>query len=151
MEIIIRKQVIKIVVGYLCIGFYNLKGFENVGFIMCVVGCYGVNMVFYIGKCYECVIEFCIDIKQVYLELLLIGVDDLQQVIFFGCVLIVIEVYLDVKLFIEYWYLEWVFYIFGLEDGGLKKNVILWCKDIIYIFIYGCMNLVVMVNVVFYD
>lgn len=33
----------------LMIGFYNFKGFENVGSVMCVVGCYVVNVVYYIG------------------------------------------------------------------------------------------------------
>jgi tRNA(Leu) C34 or U34 (ribose-2'-O)-methylase TrmL len=51
----------------------------------------------------------------------------------------------------EYQHPERAFYIFGPEDGSLKKNVTAWCKDIIYIPTHGCMNLAATVNVVLYD
>ena len=43
------------------------------------------------------------------------------------------------------------FYIFGPEDGTLKKNVTNFCDDVIYIPTEGCMNLAATVNVVLYD
>ena len=130
METITRNQAVKDYTGYACIGLFNPKGPENVGSIMRAAGCYGVNTVFYTGKRYERAVEFRTDTKQVHLQLPLIGVDDLQQVIPFGCVPVAIEVH---------------------PDGSLNKKVTSWCKDIVYIPTHGCMNLAATVNVVLYD
>jgi len=151
METLTRKQAVKDYTGYACIGLYNPKGPENVGAIMRAAGCYGVNSVFYTGKRYERAAEFRTDTKQVHLQLPLIGVDDLQSVIPFGCTPVAIEIHPDAKPLTEYTHPERAFYIFGPEDGSLKKNVTSWCKDIIYIPTHGCMNLAATVNVVLYD
>jgi tRNA(Leu) C34 or U34 (ribose-2'-O)-methylase TrmL len=130
-ETITRKEAVRNSTGYACIGLYNPKGPENVGAIMRAAGCYGVNSVFYTGKRYEHAREFRTDTKQVHLQLPLIGVDDLQQVIPFGCVPVAIEIHPDAKPLTEYQHPERAFYIFGPEDGSLKKNVTEWCRDII--------------------
>lgn len=150
-ETITRKQAVQGYTGYSCIGLYNPKGPENVGSIMRAAGCYGVNTVFYTGKRYERAVEFRTDTKQVHLQLPLIGVEDLQQVIPFGCVPVAIEVHPDAKPLTEYQHPERAFYVFGPEDGSLRKNVTSWCKDIVYIPTHGCMNLAATVNVVLYD
>ena len=150
-ETITRKQAVQGYTGYSCIGLYNPKGPENVGAIMRAAGCYGVNTVFYTGTRYERASAFRTDTKQVHLQLPLIGVDDLQQVIPFGCVPVAIEVHPDARPLTEYQHPERAFYIFGPEDGGLKKNVTSWCRDIVYIPTHGCMNLAATVNVVLYD
>ena len=97
METITRKQAVKDYTGYACIGLYNPKGPENVGAIMRAAGCYGVNSVFYTGKRYERAAEFRTDTKQVHLQLPLIGIDDLQSVIPFGCTPVAIEIHPDAK------------------------------------------------------
>jgi hypothetical protein len=53
----------------------------------------------------------------------------------------------------EYRHPRRAFYIFGSEDGSLKKTQAIrsWCKDIVYIPTTGCMNLAATVNVVLYD
>lgn len=48
-------------------------------------------------------------------------------------------------------YFDNVFYILGLEDGSLDSCVFLWCDYVVYILMFFCMNLVVIVNVFFYD
>lgn len=151
MESITRKQAVQGYTGYACIGLYNPKGPENVGSIMRAAGCYGVNTVFYTGTRYERASAFRTDTKQVHLQLPLIGVDDLSQVIPFGCVPVAIEVHPDARPLTEYQHPERAFYIFGPEDGSLKKNVTSWCRDIVYIPTRGCMNLAATVNVVLYD
>ena len=151
METITKNQAIKDHTGYSCIGLYNPKGPENVGSIMRAAGCYGVNTVFYTGKRYERAVEFRTDTKKIHLQLPLIGVDDLQQVIPFGCTPVAIEVHPDARPLTEYQHPERAFYIFGPEDGSLKDNVTSWCKDIVYIPTHGCMNLAATVNVVLYD
>jgi tRNA(Leu) C34 or U34 (ribose-2'-O)-methylase TrmL len=151
METITKNQAIKGHTGYACIGLFNPKGPENVGSIMRAAGCYGVNSVFYTGKRYEKAMEFRTDTKKIHLQLPLIGVDDLQAVIPFGCTPVAIEVHPDAQPLTEYQHPERAFYIFGPEDGSLKSSVTSWCKDIVYIPTHGCMNLAATVNVVLYD
>lgn len=151
METITRNQAVKTYTGYSCVGLDNPKGPDNVGSVMRAAGCYGVNSVFYTGKRYERAKEFCTDTKQVHLQIPLIGVDDLQQVIPFGCIPVAIEIHPDAKPLTEYRHPERAFYIFGPEDGSLRKNVTSWCKEIIYVPTNGCMNLAATVNVVLYD
>ena len=122
-EAITRKQAVQGYTGYTCIGLYNPKGPENVGSIMRAAGCFGVNTVFYTGTRYERASAFRTDTKQVHLQLPLTG----------------------------YQHPERAFYIFGPEDGSLKKNVTSRCRDIVYIPTHGCMNLAATVNVVLYD
>jgi tRNA(Leu) C34 or U34 (ribose-2'-O)-methylase TrmL len=151
METITRNQAIRDARGFSCIGLYNPKGPENVGAVMRAAGCYGVNTVFYTGKRYQRAVEFRTDTKQIHLSIPLIGVEDLQQVIPFDCVPVAIEICADAKPLTEYRHPERAFYIFGPEDGSLKKDVTAWCRDIVYIPTEGCMNLAATVNVVLYD
>ena len=151
METITRKQAVQGYTGYACIGLDNPKGPENVGSIMRAAGCYGVNTVFYTGTRYKRASAFRTDTKQVHLQLPLIGVDDLSQVIPFGCVPVAIEVHPDARPLTEYQHPERAFYIFGPEDGSLDKKVLSWCEEVIYIPTNGCMNLAATVNVVLYD
>jgi len=151
MKTITRNEAVKAYTGYACIGLFNPKGPENVGSVMRAAGCYGVNTVFYTGKRYERAIEFRTDTKQVHLQVPLIGVDDLQGVIPFGCVPVAVEVHPDAVPLTEYEHPERAFYIFGPEDGSLKKSVTDWCRDIVVIPTHGCMNLAATVNVVLYD
>ena len=151
METLTRKQAVKDYTGYTCIGLDNPKGPENVGSILRAAGCYGVNSVFYTGKRYERAVEFRTDTKQVHLQLPLIGVDDLRQVIPFGCTPVAIEIHPEAKPLTEYRHPERAFYIFGPEDGTLDKGVRAWCGDVVFIPTTGCMNLAATVNVVLYD
>ena len=124
---------------------------ENVGSIMRAAGCYGVNTVFYTGKRYERAVEFRTDTKQVHLQLPLIGVEDLQQVIPFGCVPVAIEVHPDAKPLTEYQHPERAFYIFGPEDGTLDPARFKAVQEVIYVPTHGCMYLAASVNVILYD
>ena len=151
MKTITRNEAVKAYTGYACIGLDNPKGPENVGAVMRAAGCYGVNTVFYTGKRYEHAREFRTDTKQVHLQIPLIGVDDLQQVVPLGCVPVAIEIHADAVPLTTYRHPERAFYIFGPEDGSLKKSVTGWCKDIVYVPTQGCMNLAATVNVVLYD
>ena len=151
MKTITRNAAVKAYTGYACLGLDNPKGPDNVGAVMRAAGCYGVNTVFYTGKRYEHAREFRTDTKQVHLQIPLIGVDDLQQVVPLGCVPVAIEIHPDAVPLTTYRHPERAFYVFGPEDGSLKKNVIAWCKDMVYVPTHGCMNLAATVNVVLYD
>ena len=136
---------------YACIGLFNPKSPENVGAVMRAAGCYGVNSVFYTGKRYERARDFVTDTKRVYMDIPLIGVEDLQAIIPLGCTPVAVELVEGARPLPEYTHPDRAIYIFGPEDGSLDASVRAWCEDVIYIPTEGCMNLAATVNVVLYD
>jgi tRNA(Leu) C34 or U34 (ribose-2'-O)-methylase TrmL len=137
--------------NYACIGLHNPKSPVNVGSVMRAAGCSGVNSVFYTGKRYDIAKSFYTDTQRSYDTLPLIAVDDLETIIPLGCVPVAIEMTKDARPLPAYKHPPRAFYIFGPEDGSLRKNIIGYCSDTIYIPTTGCMNLAAAVNVVLYD
>jgi tRNA(Leu) C34 or U34 (ribose-2'-O)-methylase TrmL len=137
--------------GYACVGLVNPKTPENVGSVMRASGCYGVNSVFYTGTRYDLAKQFCTDTKDVHRNIPLIGVEDLKAIIPMGCVPVAVDLIEGAKSLPEYKHPERAFYIFGPEDGTLKKEITNFCRDVIYVPTNGCMNLAAAVNVILYD
>lgn len=137
--------------NYACIGLFNPKSPENVGSVLRAAGCYGVKSVFYTGKRYDYAQPFYTDTKKIHQTLPLIGVDELQDIIPLGCVPVAVELISGAKPLTTYKHPARAFYIFGPEDGTLKKEITDFCEDIVYIPTDGCMNLAATVNVVLYD
>ncbi|PCJ34294.1 MAG: 23S rRNA methyltransferase [Cellvibrionales bacterium] len=137
--------------SYTCIGLFNPKSPENVGSVMRAAGCYGVNSVFYTGERYDRAQPFYTDTKKIHESLPLIGVNELEGVIPLGCVPVAVELVAGAKPLTTYKHPARAFYIFGPEDGTLKKGITDFCEDIVYIPTEGCMNLAATVNVVLYD
>lgn len=136
---------------YSCIGLFNPKSPENVGSVMRAAGCYSVASVFYSGKRYARARDFVTDTQRIYMDIPLIGVEDLQQIIPIGCTPVAVELVEGARPLPQYTHPDRAIYIFGPEDGSLSKEVLDWCKDVIYIPTQGCMNLAATVNVVLYD
>jgi tRNA(Leu) C34 or U34 (ribose-2'-O)-methylase TrmL len=81
-----------------------------------------------------------------------IQTDDLQLVIPYECVPIAVELIPNARSLYSYKHPERAFYVFGPEDGTLDRDVLSWCKDVVFVPMNaGCMNLAVAVNVVLYD
>jgi tRNA(Leu) C34 or U34 (ribose-2'-O)-methylase TrmL len=137
--------------GYACIGLFNPKSPENVGSVMRASGCYGVHSVFYTGKRYDHAKEFCTDKNRVHLEIPLIGVEDLKNTVPIDCVPVAVELVEGAKSLVDYKHPPRAFYIFGPEDGSLKKHITDFCRETIYVPTEGCMNLAATVNVILYD
>ncbi len=137
--------------GYACIGLLNPKSPENVGSVMRAAGCYGVNSVFYSGNRYDAAKPYYTDTQKSYEKLPLIGVDDLQLIIPYGCVPIAVDLIDGAKPLPKYKHPPRAFYIFGPEDGTVGKKITRYCSDTIYVPTQGCMNLAASVNVVLYD
>jgi tRNA(Leu) C34 or U34 (ribose-2'-O)-methylase TrmL len=137
--------------GYACIGLFNPKSPENVGSVMRAAGCYGVNSVYYTGKRYDFAKQFCTDTTKQHLEIPLIGVEDLQSIIPLDCVPVAVELIEGAKPLIDYKHPPRAFYIFGPEDGTLKKSITNFCRETIYVPTKGCMNLAATANVILYD
>lgn len=137
--------------SYACIGLHNPKTPENVGAVMRAAGCYNVNSVFYTGKRYDMAKAFCTDTHKNYETLPLIGVEDLKNVIPLGCVPVAVDLVDGAKPLTTYKHPPRAFYIFGPEDGTLRKDVLNFCSESIYVPTNGCMNLAATVNVILYD
>ncbi len=137
--------------SYACIGLFNPKTPENVGSVMRAAGCYGVNTVFYTGNRYNYARPFYTDTQKIHESIPLIGVNDLEEVIPFGCVPVAVELVPGAKPLTTYKHPSRAFYIFGPEDGTLNKKITDFCEDVVYIPTDGCMNLAATVNVVLYD
>jgi tRNA(Leu) C34 or U34 (ribose-2'-O)-methylase TrmL len=137
--------------SYTCIGLFNPKSPENVGSVMRAAGCYGVSSVFYTGTRYDRAKTFYTDTQKIYETLPLIGVEELTDIIPFGCVPVAVELIEGAKSLTTYKHPAQAFYIFGPEDGTLKKEILDFCEETVYIPTEGCMNLAATVNVVLYD
>lgn len=137
--------------GYSCIGLVNPKTPENVGSVMRAAGCYGVNSVFYTGTRYDNAKQFCTDTNSRHFDIPLIGVEDLKTIIPLDCVPVAVDLIKDAKPLPDYKHPPRAFYIFGPEDGTLKKEIINFCRETIYVPTNGSMNLATAVNVILYD
>lgn len=137
--------------SYACIGLHNPKTPENVGSVMRAAGCYGVNSVFYTGRRYDVAKPFYTDTQKIYEKIPLIGVEDLKSIVPFGCVPVAVDLIEGATPLPGYKHPPRAFYIFGPEDGILKKDITKFCSDTIYVPTIGCMNLAAAVNVILYD
>ena len=137
--------------SYTCIGLHNPKSPENVGSVMRAAGCYNVSSVFYTGPRYDAAKPFYTDTQKVYEKIPLIAVEDLKDIIPFGCVPVAVELVEGAKPLPDYKHPPRAFYIFGPEDGSLEKDITDFCSDTIYVPTTGCMNLAAAVNVILYD
>ena len=137
--------------SYACIGLHNPKSPENVGAVMRAAGCYGANSVFYTGSRYDAAKAYYTDTQKSYEALPLIGVEDLEAMVPYGCVPVAVDLIEGAKPLINYKHPPRAFYIFGPEDGTLGKKITRFCSDTIYVPTTGCMNLAATVNVILYD
>jgi len=91
------------------------------------------------------------DTFKAYRHMPVIEVEDLSIVIPYDCVPVAVDLIHGAQCLVGYKHPERAFYIFGPEDGTLGQRVISWCRDVVYVPTYGCMNLAATVNVVLYD
>ncbi len=134
--------------GYCCIGLHGVKNAINVGGVLRAAGCYGVAAVFTTGDRYKRVPT---DVQNSFKKIPVMKVDDLRNVIPFGCKVIAVELVESATPLMEFKHPERAMYVFGPEDGTLGKKVLSWVHDTVYIPTHFCMNLAATVNVVMYD
>lgn len=138
------------------IGLVNPKSPANMGMIMRAAGCYEANGVFYTGERFERARKFSSDTKNAASKIPLQHVEELQDVlapgaVAEGAVLVAIELIEGATPLMDFVHPENAYYIFGPEDGSLKKDIVEQCQHVVYIPTIGCMNLAATVNVLLYD
>ena len=133
------------------IGLINPKSAENVATILRAAGCYGVSSVFYTGQRYAYAKAFKADTQKIHKKIPVVGVEDLKAMIPKGAVAVAIELIEGATPLPDFKHPDNAFYVFGPEDGSLKKEVLDWCEHVVYIPTIGSMNLAATANVVLYD
>lgn len=133
------------------IGLVNPKSPTNVGMVMRAAGCFEVDAVFYSGARFERARKFSTDTKNAQSKIPLTHVDHLTQAPVAGAKLVAIELIEGATPLMDFEHPENACYIFGPEDGSLKKDILDHCDQVVYIPTIGCMNLAATVHVVLYD
>ena len=138
--------------GYSAIGLFNPKNSINVGAVLRAAGIYGASFVAVTGERIKFKYKKApTDTMKTYRHLPLLQIEDLKKIIPYDCVPVAVEIIDGAIPLHNYEHPERALYVFGPEDGTLGKQVLNWCRDIIYIPGNGCMNLAATVNVVLYD
>ncbi len=138
------------------IGLVNPKSPANVGMIMRAAGCYEASGVFYTGERFDRARKFAADTKNAMNKIPLQHTERLQDAtlngaVAEGAVLVAIELIEGATPLMDFVHPEQAYYIFGPEDGSLKKDILDHCQHVVYIPTIGCMNLAATVNVLLYD
>lgn len=138
------------------IGLVNPKSPANVGMIMRAAGCYEANGVFYTGERFDRARKFAADTKNAARKIPLEHLDNLQDAMADcghaeGAVLVAIELIEGAEPLMDFVHPNNAYYIFGPEDGSIKKELLDLCAHVVYIPTIGCMNLAATVNVLLYD
>jgi tRNA(Leu) C34 or U34 (ribose-2'-O)-methylase TrmL len=133
------------------IGLVNPKNPANVGMVMRAAGCYEAETVFYSGVRFERAQKFATDTKNAERKIALVGVESLLDDIPPGATLVAIELIEGATPLMDFVHPDNAYYIFGPEDGSIKKELLDHCQHVVYIPTIGCMNLAATVHVVLYD
>ncbi|MDO8342869.1 MAG: RNA methyltransferase [Cellvibrio sp.] len=133
------------------IGLVNPKSPANVGMVMRAAGCYEATTVFYSGVRFERAQKFATDTKDAGRKIALVGVENLLDDIPDKATLVAIELIEGATPLMDFVHPDNAYYIFGPEDGSIKKELLDHCQHVVYIPTIGCMNLAATVHVVLYD
>jgi tRNA(Leu) C34 or U34 (ribose-2'-O)-methylase TrmL len=133
------------------IGLVNPKSPANVGMVMRAAGCYEATTVFYSGVRFERAQKFATDTKNAGRKIALVGVENLLDDIPDNSTLVAIELIEGATPLMDFVHPDNAYYVFGPEDGSIKKELLDHCQHVVYIPTIGCMNLAATVHVVLYD
>jgi len=134
--------------GFSAIGLHMPKTPENIGSALRAAYCYNAKMMAVAGRRYH---GHPTDTPKAYRHLPLLQVECLRQVVPRDCIPVAIDIVKGAIPLHKYIHPQRAFYIFGPEDGTLGKEIIGWCRDVVYVPTEECMNLAAAVNVVLYD
>tara|TARA_R100001086_G_scaffold249569_1_gene189759 strand:+ start:910 stop:1359 length:450 start_codon:yes stop_codon:yes gene_type:complete len=134
--------------GFAGIGLDNPKCNNNVGSVLRACANFDASFLAIRGKRYG---HACTDTMKAYKHLPLFNVENLKDIIPRDCVPVAVDLIEGAIPLTEYQHPERTFYIFGAEDATLGERITSFCRDVVYIPTYKCMNLAATVNVVLYD
>lgn len=134
--------------GYAAIGLDRPKDTANLGGVLRAAQCYGAALVMMTGGRMG---KYATDTMKAYRHLPCVEVDDLLKHVPFGAIPVVVELVERTKPIFDFKHPHSAFYIFGPEDGSVRKEIVERIPLVIQIPTVGCMNLAATVNVVLFD
>lgn len=134
--------------GYAAIGLDRPKDTANLGGVLRAAGCYGAAVVLLSGGRMG---KYATDTMKAYRHIPCIEVDDLLAACPYGAMPVGVEITNQSKSLFNFVHPPSAFYIFGPEDGSIRKDIIERVPFVVQIPTNGCMNLAATVNVLLYD
>lgn len=135
--------------GYAAIGLDRPKDTANLGGVLRAAQCYGASLVLMQGGRMG---KYSTDTMKAYRHIPCVEVEgDLLAHCPYAAEPVVVEITERAKPLFNFVHPHSAFYIFGPEDGGVRKEIIERVARIIQIPTTGCMNLAATANVVLYD
>ena len=137
--------------GYFGIGIYNGKCEQNIGTLWRSANILGASFIFTIGKRYS---KQCSDTMRTPKHIPLFHFEDYSDFlkhIPYDCPVVAIELDGNSVPLEAYKHPERCIYLLGAEDGGIPKDVLARCRDIIQLMGDHCMNVSVAGSIVMYD
>lgn len=134
--------------GYASIGLDRCKDPANLGGVLRAAQCYGAGLVMLAGGRMG---KHSTDTMKTWRHIPCVEVDDLMAHVPYGAIPVVVELVDKARTIFNFVHPHSAFYIFGPEDGGVRKEIVERVDTAIQIPTRGCMNLASTVNVVLYD
>lgn len=134
--------------GFAAIGLDRCKDPANLGGVLRAAQCYGAASVVVSGGRMG---KYATDTMKAYRHIPCTETDDVMRNIPFGAMPVVVELCERAKSLIGFTHPESAFYIFGPEDGSVRREIIDRAPLVVQVPTNFCMNLAATVNVVLYD
>lgn len=137
--------------GYFGIGIYNGKTASNIGTLWRSASILGADFIFTIGKRYK---KQCSDTMKTPRHIPLYHYNDAKDFfdhIPYDCPAVAVELTTKSIPLERYCHRERSIYLLGAEDGGIPKDVLDRCVDVVQIMGDYCYNVSVAGSIVMYD
>jgi tRNA(Leu) C34 or U34 (ribose-2'-O)-methylase TrmL len=134
--------------GFAAIGLDRCKDTANLGGVLRAAQCYGAASVAVSGGRMG---KYATDTMKAWKHIPCTETDDVMACIPFGAMPVVVELCERAKSIVGFTHPESAYYIFGPEDGSVRREIIDRAPLVIQIPTKFCMNLAATVNVVLYD
>ena len=135
--------------GYAAVALAGGHSAPNIGGAMRAAGIFGVGLVVLSARAKPAVRHPC-NTMLAHRHIPTVLVEDVMDMMPYDCVPVAIERLPGAKPLPNYTHPERAFYVFGPEDGSIKRSVLERCRDVVWIP-SGSLNLAAAVNVVLYD
>jgi len=132
--------------GYSAVALYKPKTATNVGTAFRSCHLFGVALIEIVGGRFR---RQHSDVTKAWRSVPHVEVDEVR--VPYDCVPVAIEITDDARPLPSYTHPERALYVFGPEDGGIPKDVMRSCRDVVRIPGTDCMNLACAVTTVLYD
>ena len=134
--------------GYSVIALHKPIKEINIGHALRSAGCFNANMVVISETKYQ---GTMVDTQKMHKHIPLMEVENFKEVIPYDCTPVAVECMDEGIPLHEYQHPERAFYIFGPENGSLDDSILSYCKDIVTIPAFHCLNLGACTYIVLYD